>query len=39
MLKHIEAGALSVAYEENGSPAGAPVVLLHGFPYDVPRLA
>lgn len=35
MLKHIDAGALSVAYEENGSPDGAPVVLLHGFPYDV----
>lgn len=35
MLKQIEAGALSVAYEEHGSPAGMPVVLLHGFPYDV----
>ena len=35
MLKHVEAGALRVAYEERGSPAGSPVVLLHGFPYDV----
>ena len=35
MLKQIEAGALRVAYEERGSPAGTPVVLLHGFPYDV----
>lgn len=35
MLKQIEAGALSVAYEEHGSPAGTPVLLLHGFPYDV----
>ena len=35
MLKRIDAGALSVAYEEHGSPAGAAVVLLHGFPYDV----
>jgi pimeloyl-ACP methyl ester carboxylesterase len=35
MLKRIEAGALSVAYEEHGPPAGMPVVLLHGFPYDV----
>lgn len=35
MLKQIEAGALSVAYQEHGSPAGTPVVLLHGFPYDV----
>lgn len=35
MLKKIEAGALSVAYEEHGPPGGTPVVLLHGFPYDV----
>jgi pimeloyl-ACP methyl ester carboxylesterase len=35
MLKKIAAGALSVAYEEHGPPEGVPVVLLHGFPYDV----
>lgn len=35
MLKQIDAGDLSVAYEDNGAPDGAPVVLLHGFPYDV----
>jgi pimeloyl-ACP methyl ester carboxylesterase len=35
MTKQIEAGALSVAYEEIGDAAGWPVVLLHGFPYDV----
>ena len=35
MLKRIDAGDLSVAYEETGDPAGVPVVLLHGFPYDV----
>lgn len=35
MLKHVDAGVLRVAYEERGSPAGSPVVLLHGFPYDV----
>ena len=35
MLKQIDAGALSVAYEEHGPPAGTPVLLLHGFPYDV----
>jgi pimeloyl-ACP methyl ester carboxylesterase len=35
MLKHIEAGALNIAYEDHGPPAGTPVVLLHGFPYDV----
>lgn len=35
ILKHIEAGGLSIAYEESGNPNGVPVVLLHGFPYDV----
>ena len=35
MPKQIEAGALSVAYEEHGAASGRPVVLLHGFPYDV----
>ena len=33
-IRRIEAGALDVAYEEHGSPDGAPAVLLHGFPYD-----
>ncbi len=35
MLKRVDAGNLNVAYEDSGSPDGAPVVLLHGFPYDV----
>lgn len=35
MMNHIDAGVLRVAYEEHGHPAGWPVVLLHGFPYDV----
>lgn len=35
MPKQIEAGVLSVAYEESGDAAGWPVVLLHGFPYDI----
>jgi pimeloyl-ACP methyl ester carboxylesterase len=35
MLKHIAAGVLDVAYEEAGPPGGTPIVLLHGFPYDV----
>lgn len=35
MLKHIAAGVLDVAYAESGDPAGWPVVLLHGFPYDI----
>jgi pimeloyl-ACP methyl ester carboxylesterase len=44
--KHIDAGVLKVAFLEAGDPDGWPVVLLHGFPYDVhayddvaPRLA
>lgn len=46
MLNHIPAGVLDVAYEAHGPESGMPVVLLHGFPYDVraydevaPRLA
>jgi pimeloyl-ACP methyl ester carboxylesterase len=35
MLKQIDAGVLSVTYDETGTAAGAPVLLLHGFPYDV----
>jgi len=34
-MRQIDAGALTVAYEENGPPDGRPVILLHGFPYDV----
>jgi pimeloyl-ACP methyl ester carboxylesterase len=46
MTEHVDAGVLHVAYEEYGRCDGWPVVLLHGFPYDVhaydqvaPRLA
>jgi pimeloyl-ACP methyl ester carboxylesterase len=35
MLKHIDAGVLNVAYRELGAPDGWPVILLHGFPYDI----
>ena len=35
MLTKIDAGTLSVAYEEHGPANGAAVILLHGFPYDV----
>src|SRR3984957_6626793 len=35
MLKEIDAGVLRVAYAETGAPDGWPVVLLHGFPYDI----
>jgi len=34
-MKHITAGVLNVAYLEIGPPHGSPVILLHGFPYDV----
>jgi pimeloyl-ACP methyl ester carboxylesterase len=35
MLKQIRTPALEIAYEETGVAGGTPVVLLHGFPYDV----
>jgi pimeloyl-ACP methyl ester carboxylesterase len=34
-LKQIDAGTLNVGYVEQGPPRGRPVVLLHGWPYDV----
>ncbi|MFM9916485.1 MAG: alpha/beta fold hydrolase [Rhizobacter sp.] len=34
-LHHIPAGALNVAYHPAGPADGPPVVLLHGFPYDI----
>jgi len=34
-LKQIEAGALNVAYAESGPAEGPPVILLHGWPYDI----
>jgi pimeloyl-ACP methyl ester carboxylesterase len=33
--RSIAAGALSVGYVDAGDPTGRPVVLLHGFPYDI----
>lgn len=33
--KTIDAGDLTIAYLETGPAEGAPVILLHGFPYDV----
>jgi pimeloyl-ACP methyl ester carboxylesterase len=35
VLKRIVAGVLEVAYEEAGPADGMPVLLMHGFPYDV----
>jgi pimeloyl-ACP methyl ester carboxylesterase len=34
-LKQIDAGVLNVGYAEAGSPNGRPVILLHGWPYDI----
>ena len=34
-LKHIKAGDLNVSYFESGPIDGVPVILLHGFPYDI----
>jgi pimeloyl-ACP methyl ester carboxylesterase len=34
-LRHVEAGALDIAYYEAGPADGPVVMLLHGFPYDI----
>ena len=34
-LKQIDAGVLNVGYAEVGPANGAPVILLHGWPYDI----
>ena len=34
-LKQIRAGLLDVGYAEFGPPTGSPVLLLHGWPYDI----
>ncbi|MFO1302131.1 MAG: alpha/beta hydrolase [Burkholderiales bacterium] len=45
-VKQVNAGVLNVGYVDVGPPLGSPVILLHGWPYDVhtyadvaPRLA
>lgn len=35
MLDNIDAGVPNVTFEVSGAPDGWPVVLLHGFPYDI----
>jgi pimeloyl-ACP methyl ester carboxylesterase len=35
LVKHIDAGVLNVGYTELGPVSGWPVILLHGFPYDI----
>ena len=34
-LKQVDAGQLNVAYAEDGPADGTPVILLHGWPYDI----
>jgi pimeloyl-ACP methyl ester carboxylesterase len=34
-LKQVNAGVLNVGYAEAGPPNGRPVILLHGWPYDI----
>jgi pimeloyl-ACP methyl ester carboxylesterase len=34
-LRRVRTPVLDLAYEESGPPEGQPVILLHGFPYDV----
>ena len=33
-IKHARTSVLDIAYEESGPADGAPVLLMHGFPYD-----
>src|SRR3954466_16085064 len=35
VIKQINAGVLNVGYAEAGPADGPPVVLLHGWPYDI----
>jgi pimeloyl-ACP methyl ester carboxylesterase len=35
VLKRVRTQTLEIAYEESGSADGTPVLLMHGFPYDV----
>ena len=34
-LRTLETSELTIGYEEHGDSAGFPIILLHGFPYDV----
>ena len=38
-LRTIEAGVLRIAYQDLGPAGGPPVILLHGFPYDIHAFA
>ena len=34
MVRHVDAGVLSIGYDDHGPTDAPAVVLLHGFPYD-----
>ena len=34
-IRHVETSVLDIGYEEDGANGGFPIILLHGFPYDV----
>ena len=34
-IRHLDAGVLNVGYVDVGPPDGSPVILLHGWPYDI----
>ena len=36
VAKSVDTPVLSIGYVESGNPAGFPIILLHGFPDDVP---
>src|SRR3954466_10079212 len=38
-IKQIQAGPLSIGYAEMGPIGGRPVILLHGWPYDIHSFA
>ena len=38
-IRQIDAGALNVGYAEIGPADGPPVILLHGWPYDIQSFA
>ena len=35
LTKNVRTQILNIAYEYHGTPGGLPIILLHGFPYDV----
>jgi pimeloyl-ACP methyl ester carboxylesterase len=37
-VRQVKAGVLDVGYAEAGPAGGRPVILLHGFPYDMDAL-